>query len=141
MDGVEENTGAAKDVEEDGIGSAHVKEKSGASWERLWSKVPSEVEMGSIGKCVFESTTVLAIDGANMLASVVCAGSRKLAGVSISVNMPVSVFSAGALLVQKLNSSSRPRSVSPGFILFLFATFLPEFSSTFLHFWMIFRVF
>ena len=86
MDGVEENTGAAKD----GSGSGHVKEKSGASWERLWSKVPSEVEMGSIGKCAFESTTVLAIDGANMLAgaSVVCAGSRKLAGVSISVNMP-----------------------------------------------------
>ena len=134
MDGVEENTGAAKDVEEDGIGSGHVKEKSGASWERLWSKVPSEVETGSVGKCVFESTTVLAIDGANMLASVVCAGSRKLAGVSISVNMPVSVFSVGALLVQKLNSSSRPRSVSPGFILFLFATFLPEFSSTFLRF-------
>ena len=136
MDGVEENTGAAK---EDGSGSAHVKEKSGASWERLWSKVPSEVEMGSVGK--FESTTVLAIDGANMLASVLCAGSRKLAGVSISVNTPVSVFSVGALLVQKLNSSSRPRSVSPGFILFLFATFLPEFSSTFFHFWMIFRVF
>ena len=136
MDGVEENTGAAKDVEEDGSGSAHVKEKSGASWERLWSKVPSEVETGSVEKCAFESTTVLAINGANMLAgaSVVCAGSRKLAGVSISVNMPVSVFSAGALLVQKLNSSSRPRSVSPGFILFLFATFLPEFSSTFLRF-------
>ena len=135
MDGVEENTGAAK---EDGSGSAHVKEKSGASWERLWSKVPSEVE-----KCVFESTTVLAIDGANTLAgaSVVCAGSRKLAGVSISVNMPVSVFSVGALLVQKLNSSSRPRSVSPGFILFLFGTCLLEFSSTFLHFWMIFREF
>ena len=133
MDGVEENTGAAK---EDGSGSAHVKEKSGASWERLWSKVPSEVETGSIGKCVFESTTVLAIDGANMLAgaSVVCGGSRKLAGVSISVNMPVSVFSVGALLVQKLNSSSRPRSVSPGFILFLFGSFLPEFSSTFPHF-------
>ena len=85
----------------------------------LWSKGPS----GIVENSVVGSSIALVIGGANMVddVSIVWGGSKKLAGVSISrgatVNMLMSAFSGGALLAQKLSNSSRPRSVSPGFIL------------------------
>ena len=72
---------------------------------------------------VVGSTMALVIGEANMVddVSVVWGGTKNLAGVSISrgamVNMLMLSFSAGALFAQKLSSSSRPRSFSPGFIL------------------------
>ena len=82
----------------DESGSVHVTEKSGRpwdSWVMFWLKVFSDIVGGCVQNSGVGSRRGLVTGGNSKLelVSVDVGGTKKLVGVSISVNMAVSTFS------------------------------------------------
>ena len=82
----------------DESGSVHVTEKSGRpwdSWVMFWLKVFSDIVGGCVQNSGVGSRRELVTGGKSKLelVSVDVGGTKKLVGVSISVNMAVSTFS------------------------------------------------